>query len=99
MCLGAKLSHAFKLCERLIWLQMLAVGRPTLAVSLQNGTKSDLRRSGSKNFPGGACPHVPHPLACALCVLYAISRVHTGIPLALLKILDPPLHCHVMATN
>ena len=39
----------------------LAVGRPTLPVSPQNGTKSDLRRSEINTFPVGTCPHVPHP--------------------------------------
>ena len=33
-----------------------AVGRPTLAVSPQNDTKSNLRRSEIKNFPRGTCP-------------------------------------------
>ena len=68
----------------------LAVGRPTPAVSPQNGTKSDLRWSEIKKFScGDMSPHVPHPLACPLLALYAISRVHTGTPL--FKILDPPL--------
>ena len=62
----------------------LAVGRTTPAVSPQSGTKSDLRRSEIKNFPGGACP-----LARTLHTLYAISHMHTGTPL--FKILDPPL--------
>ena len=34
--------------------------------------------------------HVPAPSASALRALYAISRMHTGIPL--FKILDPPLY-------
>ena len=59
---------------------MLVVGRPTLAVSPQNGTKSDLRRSGIKNVSGGTCPYVPHPLARALRALFAISNVSTLEP-------------------
>ena len=38
----------------------LAVGRPTLAVSPQNGTKS-LRRPEIKIFLGGTCPPTWHP--------------------------------------
>ena len=34
----------------------LAVGRPTLAVSPHNGTKSDLRMSEIKKFSWGTCP-------------------------------------------
>ena len=68
---------------------MLTVGHPTLAVSPMNGTKSDLRRPGIKNFPGGTCLHVPHPLARALRALYAISHVSHWNPL--FKVLDPPL--------
>ena len=71
----------------------MAVGRPTLAVSPPNGTKSDLRRSEFKDFPGGHVLHVPHPLARVLRALYAISHVHTGTPL-----FDPPLRvCHTAA--
>ena len=68
---------------------------PTLAVSPQNSTKSDLRRSEIKNFPGGGghVPQVSHSLACALCALYAISHVHTGT--LLFKILDLPLHADI----
>ena len=53
-----------KLCERLKvsnTLTRLAVGCPTLAVSPQNGTSSDLKRSDIKNFLGEHLPHVPHP--------------------------------------
>ena len=41
----------------------LAVGCPTLAVSPQNGTKSDLRRSEIKKFPGGTCPPRATPIS------------------------------------
>ena len=40
----AKRSHAYKLC---------AAGHPTLAVSPQNGTRNDRRRSELKKFHGG----------------------------------------------
>ena len=70
-CLGAKRSHAFKLCERLKvsnTMTRLEVCRITLTVSPQNDTKSDLRRSEIKDFPrgGGTCPPTCHtPLARA----------------------------------
>ena len=69
----------------------MAVGRPTLAVSPQNGTKSDLRRSQIKNFPGGYVPTCHTPLAFALRALYAIGHMHAAADLGFFKILDPPL--------
>ena len=60
-----KRSHAFNLCECSKvsnTITRLAVGRPTLAVSPQNGTKSDLRRSEIENLRGGTCfPRATHP--------------------------------------
>ena len=60
--------------------------RPTFAISPQNGTRNDLRKSEIKNFPGGD-EHVPgHPLAGTLHALhYALfkysSQVSTGTSL------------------
>ena len=90
---GAKPSHAFKLCERLKASNTMTTfgsWSSSSAVSLQNSTKNDLRRSEIKNFPRGTCPHthLPH----ALRALYAISHVHTGTPL--FQILDLPLLRH-----
>ena len=59
----------------------LAVGRPTLAVSSQNSTKSDFRRSEIKNVPGGHISHVPHsPSARASRALCHESRAHWNPP-------------------
>ena len=86
---SASILKASNTMARLI----LAVGRPTLAISPQNSTRNDLRRSEIKNFPGEACPQTP--LLGVLRALYytppsiAISQVHAGTPL--FKILDPPL--------
>ena len=55
----------------------LAVGRPTLAVSPQNGTKSDLRRSEIKNFPAGRATPTSARASCALCHQ---SRAHWNPP-------------------
>ena len=59
----------------------LAVGRPNLAVSPQNGTKGDLRWSEIKNFLGGTCPPRATPPSMrtshALC---GQSRAHWNPP-------------------
>ena len=59
----------------------LAVGRPTLAVLPQNGTKSDLRWSEIKNFPVGTCPPRATPTSArASCALCHQSRAHWNPP-------------------
>ena len=66
---------------------MIGVGRPTLAVSPKNGTKSDLRRSEIKKIPGGHVCHVPHP-----------QRAHFA---RFMRTLEPPFsksqirHCNI----
>ena len=53
----------------------------TLAVSPQNSTKSDLRRSEIKNFPGGTCsPPATPPSVRALRTLCDQSRAHWNPP-------------------
>ena len=50
-------------------------------LSPQNATKSDLRRSEIKNFPGGHVPHVPHlPSTCASHTFHDHSRAHWNSP-------------------
>ena len=52
--------------------KIIAAGCPTLAISPQDCTRNDLRRSKIQNFPGGACPQTRLLGALrALCTLRA----------------------------